>query len=463
VSRPPPDAGPGLWVPVASLLLACAVFVADLRRPLGFAHSLLYVMVVVLALGYPRAGFAAGSAALGTALTVLGFFLSPPGGDPGQGLFNRSLAVLLMWTIAALVARYQRAQKALIDGRREAQAYLDIAAVAIVVLDREARATLINRKGCEILERSPEEVLGRSWFDCFVAERCREDSRAGWSRLIAGEAPAEYDYLENVVLTRSGGQRHMAWYRTIMRDAEGRVNGSLSSGEDITERRRAEDLLRRQEALAQLGQMAAVVAHQVRNPLAGIKGAIQIIGSRLPPGSPDRQVVSSILERIQALNEMTRDLLMFARPRPPRLAPVQLHSLLRDAAALLKANPDYAGASVAISGADHTVSADAELLKDAFLNLLLNSAQAMNGTGTIDVSVEATGDRARIAIRDTGPGVPAEIRERLFEPFFTTRHRGTGLGLPIVKSQVEAHGGEIPLAFPDRGGTVVTVSLPAAD
>jgi signal transduction histidine kinase len=100
------------------------------------------------------------------------------------------------------------------------------------------------------------------------------------------------------------------------------------------------------------------------------------------------------------------------------------------------------------------------MLQDVFLNLFLNAAQAMKGEGTIRVAVRVGADAAQVDIEDNGPGIPPDVRDRLFEPFFTTRHRGTGLGLPIVKRDVEAHGGEVAITHPEEGGTRVTVSLP---
>lgn len=449
------------WLPAMGLLLAAAVFAGDLQLPVGVSHSLLYVIGVVLALGHPRPAFALVAASLASGLTVLGFFLSPQGGDPTLGIFNRSLAVLMFWTTAALVIRHRRIDRALAKERHEARTYLDIAAVAIVVLDHDGRVQLINRRGCELLERRPEEVLGEPWFERFVSERHRAESLASWRRVLAGEAAAT-ERFENAIVTEGGRERQMVWRRTAMLDSDGRVVGTVSSGEDVTEQRDAEERMRRQETLAQVGQLAAVVAHQVRNPLAGIKGAIQVIGGRLPPESPDRAVVSSILDRIGALNDMTRDLLQFARPRPPRIQALRLHTVLQDAAVLLGSSPDHPAAEVSVTGAELSVPGDPEQLKDVFLNLFLNAAQAMQGRGQIRVSVSAEEGSVRVAVHDSGPGVPPENRDRLFEPFFTTKHRGTGLGLAIVKSQVEAHGGRVSVDCPAEGGTRVTVELPTS-
>jgi signal transduction histidine kinase len=144
------------------------------------------------------------------------------------------------------------------------------------------------------------------------------------------------------------------------------------------------------------------------------------------------------------------------------VAIVSLHAVLRDAATLLSTHPDHSGVSVEIAVEDVTVAGDADLLKGAFLNLFLNAAQAIESQGAIQVSAEAAGGHVKVVVRDSGPGIPPEVRDRVFEPFVTTRHQGTGLGLPIVKGQVEAHGGEISLECPPGGGTTVIVSLPRA-
>jgi signal transduction histidine kinase len=115
---------------------------------------------------------------------------------------------------------------------------------------------------------------------------------------------------------------------------------------------------------------------------------------------------------------------------------------------------------VDIEGEDLIVAGDAELLKPVFLNLLVNAGQAAGSAGKISISVGNTGGLCRVAVQDNGPGIPVEIREKIFEPFFSTKHRGTGLGLPIARRIVEAHGGTITLACPREGGTTVAVELP---
>lgn len=231
---------------------------------------------------------------------------------------------------------------------------------------------------------------------------------------------------------------------------------------DLSARVRLEEQLREQAALVRLGEMAAVLAHEVKNPLAGIRGAVQVIGSRLPQESRDAAVIGEIVARIDALNTLMQDLLQFARPPQPKPIPVDLSPLIAGTAHLLRSDPALSGIRVEIEGRAPPILADPELLKIVFLNLLINGAQAMGGRGRIRVSVTSSAALCRVAFTDGGPGIPPEVRERIFTPFFTTKTRGTGLGLPTAKRFIEAHRGTLQIDCPPGGGTTVTVQLPTA-
>ena len=155
------------------------------------------------------------------------------------------------------------------------------------------------------------------------------------------------------------------------------------------------------------------------------------------------------------MNQLVRDLLLFARPPRPNPTPVDLAELLSKTALLVGEDVAHRDVQVVISGNCPAILADAELLKIVFLNLFLNSAHAMRHTGAITVSLTAVDSSCRIAVSDTGPGISPEVRAKLFTPFVTTKSRGTGLGLSTVKRLVEAHGGEIDVDCPPNGGTTV--------
>ena len=231
---------------------------------------------------------------------------------------------------------------------------------------------------------------------------------------------------------------------------------------DLSNRVRMEDQLREQSTLARLGEMAAVVAHEVRNPLAGVRAAVQTLQRRFASDSPDAELTTQIIARIDGLNDLMNELLLFARPPQPRLAPVYVEALVAATADLLTVDPAMREIRVEVDGRSDPIAADAELLRIVFTNLIMNSGQAMNGRGTIRVEVGSTDGSCRIAFIDTGPGMPRDVREKVFTPFFTTKRSGTGLGLATAKRLVEAHRGTIGIACPSEGGTTVTVQLPLA-
>ncbi len=231
---------------------------------------------------------------------------------------------------------------------------------------------------------------------------------------------------------------------------------------DLTARVRIEAQLREQATLVRLGEMAAVIAHEVKNPLAAIRGAIQVIAKRLDADSREASVMMDVIARIDGLNDLMKDLLLFARPPQPRVAAVDVVAIVKATAGLLREDVAHRDIRVDISGAAPPVLADPDLLKIVFLNLLLNSAAAIGGHGLIHVSLSVHDTACAIAVVDNGPGIPVDIRDRLFTPFVTTKSRGTGLGLSTVKRLLEAQQGCIQVISPPEGGTTMIVTLPLA-
>jgi len=340
---------------------------------------------------------------------------------------------------------------------------LDHAAI-VATTDVTGKITYVNDKFVEISGYSRDELIG-------------QDHRI----INSGLHPK--DFMQNLWRTIANGQvwhgeirnrakdGHLYWVDTTIvpfLDERGKPYQYIAIRADITARKQAEEQLRQQAALARVGQMAAVVAHEVRNPLAGIKGAMQILISRRAADDRELPVMRDIVGRIDALSELINDLMVFARPRPPKLTIVELRPLVLDAISMVRRDPVGESVQIAVTGDDVSVTADSEMVRATVLNLLLNAAQAMAGRpstalgagGRIDVTLAHRGDRASIEVRDTGPGIPAELREQVFEPFFTTKARGGGLGLPIARRTAELHGGSLTLEVPAGGGTIVTLTLP---
>lgn len=318
--------------------------------------------------------------------------------------------------------------------------------------------TYANDKFCEISKYAREELLGRN------------------HRIInSGLHPLEF-FRELYRTIASGRVWHgeirnrakdgtLYWVDTTIvpfLDDEGRPYQYTSIRYDITERKRSEAALREQQSLAHLGKMAAVVAHEVRNPLAGIRGAMQVIDKRLPAASPEHAIISEVIARVDTLNDIVQDLLLFARPKLPAPVSVSAAELVRETVSLFKQDPTVAHVAMRVDATDVVMRADPEQLKLVLLNLLINGAQAMQGRGEIGISFHRLAEWHEIRIVDHGPGIPVDVREHLFEPFFTTKHRGTGLGLATARRIIDGHGGTIELECPPGGGTVAIVRLRAA-
>ena len=351
----------------------------------------------------------------------------------------------------------QAATRAMSDSLRsldELRYALDQAAI-VAATDHRGLITYVNDKFCEISQYSRQELIGQDHRIVNSGHHPKEFMRELWQTIARGKV-----WRGEIRNRAKDGSFY--WVDTTIvpfLDGRGKPRQYLAIRNDITARKHAEAQLREQAALAQLGQLAAVVAHEVRNPLAGLRASLQVIDRRCEPR--DRSAIAAMIQRIDGLNDKVEDLLLYARPKPPRTQPVEVTALARDVAATAQASTRRADASIAVSGDDVTATADPDMLRAALLNLMLNACQAADGA-EVEVRVDAPGDRCRIAVCDRGPGIAPEIRERVFEPFFTTRVSGTGLGLAIVKRLMELQDGTVVLNPRPGGGTIAEVTLPRA-
>lgn len=338
---------------------------------------------------------------------------------------------------------------------RQLEAALDAHSI-VAITDARGRITYVNDKFCEISRYSREELMGQDHRIINSGLHSKEFIRELWQTIARGG-------VWHGELRNRAKDGTFYWVDTTIvpfLDGSGKPYQYIAIRSDITERKLAEERLRYQAALARVGQLAAMVAHEVKNPLAGIKGALQVLMSRRPPGDAEAGVMHEIVDRVDALNELITDLLVFSRPRPPRLQPIEMRPLLMEALGMMRKDPIGEHVKTEIDGPDIALTGDSALLKAVFTNLFINAAQAMHGTGFVHIQMVQEKNGCRIEVQDGGPGIPEELREQIFEPFFTTKSRGGGLGLAIARRSVELHGGSLTLTCPPQGGTVVTAVLP---
>lgn len=216
------------------------------------------------------------------------------------------------------------------------------------------------------------------------------------------------------------------------------------------------------ERLAAVGELAASVAHEVRNPLAGMKGALEVLRGELAVKPQNLEIVDELLAQIERLEHLVRDLLSYARPQAVSPQVFDLHDLLDRLLRLYKDQADSAGITLQRiygPGTSH-MPADPQQMEQVFINLIHNALQAMEDGGTLTLSTRAGNGVLVVTFEDSGAGISPSDLKRIFQPFFTTKHRGSGLGLPIVKRILEAHGGRIELESELGKGTAVSVIVP---
>jgi two-component system, NtrC family, sensor histidine kinase PilS len=265
-------------------------------------------------------------------------------------------------------------------------------------------------------------------------------------------------------LTADGSPIHLGFSVAPLVDDAEPERGYVLTFQDLTEVMELEREVRRQERLAALGKMAAGLAHEIRNPLASMRGSVQVLASELDLSPDQRQLMNIVLRESERLNRIVSDFLTYARPPKTEFSQIELSSILAEAVALLRNSPELSPKHQLVE--QYPVEAvfyqgDANQLKQIFWNLARNAVQAMPGGGELKVSLELKqGSDVAISFGDTGQGMTNEQKERLFEPF-NSSSGGTGLGMAIVYQLVRDHNGKILVDSEVGVGTTISIKLPA--
>ncbi len=363
--------------------------------------------------------------------------------------------------------------------RNRAQQYLNVAGVIIVAINVKGAVTLINKKGCDVLGYKEEEIIGKNWFDLCLPERIKNDVKGVFKKLMAGKNEL-VEYYENPILTKSGEERIIAWHNNILTDEKGYIIGTLSSGEDITKRKQTEAELIRSEKLASVGQLAASIAHEVNNPLAGILIYMKILlkkyeEKKLQTVETENQLLK-IEKELERTSRIIRNLLDFSRQSEPTMRPVKLNKVVESALFLVgnQISLEKIRLEKKLDAQLPPVLADFDQIQQVLINIILNAIQAMPNGGTLEITTsaakgikigESTKNTVRIDIKDTGVGIPGEDQKKLFTPFFTTKEKGkgVGLGLSVVHGIIEQHKGKIEIDSEPGVGTTFTIYLGVLD
>jgi two-component system sensor histidine kinase PilS (NtrC family) len=325
---------------------------------------------------------------------------------------------------------------------------VDNVSSGLLTVTRDGLISSFNQEAEEITGFTAGEVIGWPLFDLFPT--------LGSLDAVERQRRIQLEYHD-----RSGRTLHLGMSLSWLRNADGEPDGAILIFQDLTHLVEMEEKLRKSERLGAIGQLAAGLAHEIRNPLASLSGAVELLAADLPASDRHSQTLSQIVQRETArLNRLVTDFLTYARPGPGFSEPVPLRSLLQEIAELVSRDGAL-GVEVRVDvPADLEALGNGDQLRQVFWNLVLNAAQSEPRDRLVFVSGARAGSRAEISIEDHGCGMAADTMERLFEPFYTTKPKGTGLGLATVHRVVEAHGGDIAIRSQPGEGTTARVSLP---
>jgi two-component system sensor histidine kinase HydH len=329
--------------------------------------------------------------------------------------------------------------------------------IGLVATDTEGRIQLCNRTAEDLIEKTEHQLVGKRPGDVLPPPLAVLISQS--------EAEPERPQRCDLLLERGEGRsRALLLAALAVIDGDRRHVGTMLLMQDVSEVKQLEEELKRNERLAALGEMAAGVAHELRNPLSSIKGLALLLKSKFTANSTDREAADILVREVERLNRSIGELLDYARPDRLEKATVSLNEIVGKALTLLRVDADAAGIQIVTEYCPppDLVHADQDKLSQVFLNLLLNAIQAMKNGGILQVvTVRDPGQQLLCRIQDSGCGIEAELLPKIFDPYVTTKSSGTGLGLAMSVKIIEEHGGRIDISSTPGQGTTVVVALPA--
>jgi len=330
----------------------------------------------------------------------------------------------------------------------------------VVATDLDGRITAFNRAAERITGFSVDEVVGQTYRSIFS-----DDIDRALAQPEERTVPGEYAAAE--IVARDGSHIPVGRSISLVQHGSGRVTGAVKVFHDLSEITMLREQVRMKDRLAALGEMAATVAHEIRNPLGGIEGFASLLARDFDSDDPRRRLVAKIIEGAKSLDRVVSDLLEFTRPIDLRFRETDCMQIIETALSFAEPQVRERRVNVERQYPEQPVyaSLDTEKMVRVVLNLILNAVQSMEPDGALTVSlsrVEAAGRgpaMARITGADAGCGIESELLSKVFDPFFTTRKKGTGLGLAISRRIVEAHHGSIAIESEVGRGTTVHIDL----
>lgn len=380
--------------------------------------------------------------------------------------FVGGLIAVLGNRLASVASAQQVLAAALQQARLEAEEILATIQSGVITIDGDGRLAYLNPRGRRILGDDAAFVQGAPVLDTLRAHSpelhqaiLRGISEGG--RVARGEAS---------VRRRDGSLFPVGLSTTTFQRPGGGQRLVTAIFTDISDLKRMQEFRMRAERLEGVAALSASLAHEIRNPLMAIRSAVEQLSRSVGEDEDDQTLARLIMRESERLNRLLTEFLDFSRVRAVRFEKLDLREVVEDVVRIVSAHPAAEGVELVIEGESVELEGDADLLHRIVSNLVLNAAQALNGQGTVRVSVrrEVGGGapslverEVRLLVSDNGPGIPDSVRERLFEPFVSGRQGGTGLGLAIVQRAVAAHRGVILMDTSAEMGTTFSIYLPS--
>jgi two-component system sensor histidine kinase HydH len=367
-----------------------------------------------------------------------------------------------------VTSAYRTTQTALANMRTYTENVIESMANGLISVDADGHIVTVNSRARTLFGLGNADVVGRGLDD--VAGLDPGPESVGVDLVLRGEK----DIVEVEAIAVVGGEKiPVSVSASLLRGEDGKRAGAVLLYQDLREIEELKGELERGRHLASLGRLAAGVAHEVRNPLSSIKGFAQFLRSKFSPGSEEERYSDIMIEEVERLDRVVQELLDFAKPVVAEIRPSDTNAIVEDALSLVSEDADFKNVKIVTELAETLphILVDARQVRQALLNVLLNGMEAMGDGGTLKVtttivapeggatpaSADARPPHVAIEVTDTGDGMSEQEQAKLFEPFYTTKPTGTGLGLTIVSRLVEQNGGHIHVTSTKGTGTTFSM------
>ena len=386
-----------------------------------------------------------------------------PFGRVVQIVSFHSFAFLVVGLLASKLAekqmsgeQLQEATKSLRNLRALHERIIESIRSGLITTDLEGHVFTFNAAAAEITGYKADEVKGRSIFSLFANP---EDLTLSASESSESQSRSEAD-----IITPDGFRVRIGYSIADLFSEENEASGYIITFQDLTQIRSMEESIRRKDRLAAVGRVGAGLAHEIRNPLGAMRGAIQVLESSMPPNSVQTDLMGIVLRESDRLNSIITNFLSYAKPKVGNQVEIDVRDAINDTVKLLRHSPDVTerhSIEEILPPSPAFISADQTQIQQVFWNLARNALQAMPNGGRLKIKLKMVpNQKARIIFEDTGRGMPPEQVEQLFEPFSTSTTGGTGLGLSIVYQIIRDHNGSINVRSIEEEGTTITIEFP---